>query len=439
MNMMSEDAKAILLLCGHLGGESGLEPLNQREYTQVVSWLLGKTLRPSDLLIPEHVSLLALETGLDEARLLALLWRGVQLAFAVERWNQSGIWVVCRSDSDYPQRYKDHLKDKAPPMLFGSGDRGLLKGGGLAIVGSRSIDAEGEVFAREIAACCAREGMPVVSGGARGVDQTAMSSALDEGGIVVGVLADSLLRRSVEREARRALADNRLLLISPYNPEAGFNIGNAMGRNKLIYGLAEFGMVVSAEHNKGGTWAGAIEELKMNQSLPIFIRSGANVPKGNQELIKRGGFVFSRLPENRSLREFFVKSSALSAKAVIPTPLELPLLSTPSTEPIPSPYEPDKTWSYDSMMVSESRTLGHYPKSVLGMSVKIVDVVKPIILQALQTPLSVDKLAKELGVRKIQLQDWLAPLLADGILVEKTKGKAKVIAVRTQDDELSLN
>jgi predicted ArsR family transcriptional regulator len=73
------------------------------------------------------------------------------------------------------------------------------------------------------------------------------------------------------------------------------------------------------------------------------------------------------------------------------------------------------------------------------MTVKIVDVVKPIILQTLQTPLSVDKLAKELGVRKIQLQDWLAPLLADGILVEKTKGKAKVIAVRTQDDELSLN
>lgn len=387
MNMMSEDAKAILLLCGHLGGESGAEPLNQREYTQVVGWLRGKVLRPSDLLASDHVPLLALETGLDEARMTALLRRGVQLAFAVERWNQSGIWVVCRSDSDYPQRYKEHLKDKAPPMLFGSGDRGLLKGGGLAIVGSRSIDTEGEVFAREIAACCAREGMPVVSGGARGVDQTAMASALDSGGIVVGVLADSLLRRSVEREARRALADKRLLLISPYNPEAGFNIGNAMGRNKLIYGLADFGMVVSAEHNTGGTWAGAVEELKMKQSLPIFIRSGANVPKGNQELIKRGGIAFSRLPENRSLRDFFVKESALSTKTVIPTPLELPLLSTPSSAPIPSPYEPDKTWSHDVMMVGESRSIGQDPGS---------------------------------------------------ILVEKAKGKTKVIALRSKDDELSL-
>jgi len=44
MNMMSEDAKTILMLCGHLGGDSDHEPLNQREYNQVVRWLLDKKL-----------------------------------------------------------------------------------------------------------------------------------------------------------------------------------------------------------------------------------------------------------------------------------------------------------------------------------------------------------------------------------------------------------
>ncbi|MEI7947561.1 MAG: DNA-processing protein DprA, partial [bacterium] len=152
MDMMSEDAKVILLLCGHLGGDDSAIPLTQREYNQVVKWLLGKGLRPIDLYSSDHVSVLSGDTVLDEARLSLLLRRGVKLGFALEQWNQSGIWVVCRSDSYYPIRYREHLKEKAPPILFGTGDRTLLKGGGVAIVGSRCGDADGEAVARDFAA-----------------------------------------------------------------------------------------------------------------------------------------------------------------------------------------------------------------------------------------------------------------------------------------------
>ena len=292
MNMMSEDAKAILLLCGHLGGESEAGPLGQQDYNRVVRWLLGKSLRPADLLCAGHVPALAKETGIAEDRLTALLKRGVKLGFAVEEWNQSGIWVICRSDPGYPARYKTHLKEKAPPILFGAGKRSLLQGGGLAIVGSRKVDAGGEVFARDVAAWCARGGMPVVSGGARGVDQIAMASALEAGGVVLGVLADSLLRRSVSQDARHALADGRLLLLSPYHPEAGFSIGNAMGRNKLIYAFADYGLVVSADHRKGGTWAGAEEELKRKPGRPVFVRLTGAVPAGNRKLGELGAVAF---------------------------------------------------------------------------------------------------------------------------------------------------
>jgi predicted Rossmann fold nucleotide-binding protein DprA/Smf involved in DNA uptake len=96
------------------------------------------------------------------------------LGFAVEQWNQSGLWVVSRSDAEYPRRYKDHLKEKAPPLLFGAGDPALLQGGGLAIVGSRDVDDAGQAFAGDVALWCARGGMPVISGGARGVDQIAL-------------------------------------------------------------------------------------------------------------------------------------------------------------------------------------------------------------------------------------------------------------------------
>jgi predicted Rossmann fold nucleotide-binding protein DprA/Smf involved in DNA uptake len=295
MNMMSEDAKAILLLCGHLGGESEFEPLDQLAYNQVVQWLLGRNLRPADLLSAERIPALSLESGIPELRLNGLLRRGVKLGFALEKWNRSGIWVICRSDQDYPARYKTHLKDKAPPILFGVGEHSLLKGGGLAIVGSRNVDAEGEAFARDTAACCARGGVTVISGDARGVDQIAMTSALNAGGSVIGVLADTLLRRSVSREIRYALSDGHLLLISPYHPEAGFNAGMAMGRNKLIYALADYGLLVSADYKKGGTWEGAEEELKRKPGRPIFVRLGDSVPTGNRQLINLGALEFPRI------------------------------------------------------------------------------------------------------------------------------------------------
>ncbi len=327
MNIMSEDAKAILLLCGHLGGPSEFEPLDQRDYNQVVRWLLGNKMRPADLLSPEHIPALAAESGIPEKRLAGLLTRGVKLGFAVEQWNQSGIWVICRSDPDYPSRLRKHLKDKAPPILYGAGERALLQGGGLAIVGSRNVDAEGESFARDVAAWCAKGGMPVVSGGARGVDQLAMTSALEAGGVVVGVLADNLLRKSVAREARHALSDGRLVLISPHHPEAGFNVGTAMGRNKLIYALADYGLVVSAEHSKGGTWEGAQEELKRKPGRPVFVRLTGSAPLGNKKLVGLGAVGFPPVAGSQAPAALLQQASVTPVKQE--PECELPLFGQP--------------------------------------------------------------------------------------------------------------
>jgi len=83
------------------------------------------------------------------------------------------------------------------------------------------------------------------------------------------------------------LLDGQLVLLTPYAPTAGFSVGAAMGRNKVIYGLADFAVVVSSDYQAGGTWAGAVEALKAGW-CPLFARDGANVPKGNRELFKLG-------------------------------------------------------------------------------------------------------------------------------------------------------
>ena len=62
-------------------------------------------------------------------------------------------------------------------------------------------------------------------------------------GAVIGVMADSLLKAATSAKWRRGLMDGHVVLVSPFYPEAGFNAGNAMARNKYIYCLASYNFV----------------------------------------------------------------------------------------------------------------------------------------------------------------------------------------------------
>lgn len=297
----SIDTKAILMLCGVLGKESFAKPLTQSEYTSLVRCLLKLEMRPGDLLNSDRIEEISVHSGLDKTRLDALLSRGVQLGLAVEEWERNSIRVISRSEADYPERLKKHLKDKAPPLLYCVGNPDLLTGGGIAVVGSRSVDKTGEMFTRMVARQCVMNGMPVVSGGARGVDQTAMNTSMAIEGNTIGVIADNLLKKSLERNARKAISRGKLLLLSPFHPKAGFKVGTAMARNKLIYAMADYTVVVSAESDQGGTWAGAKEELARTNSRPVFVRTGKNTPSGNKKLLEMGALAWPEFNESSKI------------------------------------------------------------------------------------------------------------------------------------------
>lgn len=306
MPQLSPDTQAILLLCGRLGlrGGNAAAPLEVREYNQVAHWLHDHGLRPGDLLHGVRERLLHTEADLpfDAGRLRSLLDRGSALALSVERWTSAGIWVLSRGDEDYPERLKRVLGKVAPPLLYGAGDRSLLVTEGLAIVGSRDVDDDGAAFARAVARSCARNGITVISGGARGVDSAALDAALDSGGKAIAVLPGGL-RRAISGELRSAIESEQLVIISPYDPDAGFSVGNAMGRNKVIYALSLWAVVVSSAAESGGTWAGAVENLR-RWGIPLFVRNEAGVPQGNQQLIARGGSPLTREDiEATNLRE----------------------------------------------------------------------------------------------------------------------------------------
>lgn len=406
---LTDDTKAITLLCGVLGNDHSVKPLSQAKYNSIVRWLISKKMRPGDLLENENVGVAAIGAGIDPEHLKALLGRGVQLGFSVEEWQRNGIWLISRSDKDYPARYKRHLKDKAPPLLFGVGDRSLLHGGGVAIVGSRNVDAEGEAFARKTAELCAYNGMPIISGGARGVDQIAMKAALDINGISIGVLAEELLKKSLERSARKAIAEKRLLLISHCHPSARFTVGTAMGRNKLIYALADYALVVSAEHKKGGTWAGAEEELKRDSPVTVFVRPGENIPRGNKKLLDLGAVEWPSQANRESLKQeladLSIKFTAKSKEN------NLSLFD----------FQGQHVAQADESKIAEKTD--NLPVEAMGKNSPITtpeyaiyEAVLPVIISQLGSPATLDELSKTFNVSKTQLNSWINQAVNEGIV-----------------------
>ncbi len=288
---LSDDGQAVLALCSSFGlppaaEREGLEPFKLSEWNELARQIRESALERPAGLHGQSADQLQQQLSIppDQAeRILRLLDRSGRLALELESLFSRGMWVLTRVDAQYPARLRNALRHQAPSVIFGAGDPTLLRHGGVAVVGSRNIDAPGTAFAEELGRRLARR-LPVISGGARGTDRLAMSGCLEAGGLAAGVLTDSLERTVRQPDLRQLLIDGQLTLLTPYAPTAGFSIGAAMGRNKVIYGLADFAIVVSSEFQTGGTWAGATEALKAGW-CPVFVRTSDAVPKGNRELL----------------------------------------------------------------------------------------------------------------------------------------------------------
>lgn len=293
---LSANTKAILLLTAPLlagRGKRKAPLLSRREYESLARHLRELKAEPADLLRKGSKGVLdACERLVPRERLEALLSRGFQLTRAVESWRERALWVVSRADPVYPKRLKKALGHNSPPILYGCGDPDLLNVGGLAVVGSRHVDEAILDFARRAGGLAAAAGRALVSGGAKGVDQAAMQGALAGGGRAVGVLANGLARAATQRANRNAFLQGRLVLISPYDPKAGFNVGHAMQRNKLVYALSDAALVVNAEVGKGGTWTGAVEQLEKLHLVPVYVRSPTEAVDGLTALRKRGAITW---------------------------------------------------------------------------------------------------------------------------------------------------
>ena len=317
MNDLSLNAQAIILLTAYFN--KGDKPLTIMEYSKFASWLLLNNMKPSDLLELNAREVLEDwdDTKITQDRILSLLARGNAMAISLQKWQNCGIWIITRADPEYPVRLKKGLGQKAPPRLYGAGNKKILNTKGVAIIGSRDASSDDLNFTFKLGEKLAQSGYSVVSGAARGIDESSMLGSINADGTTIGVVADALMQKVLSKKYRDAIRNNNLILVSPYYPDARFSAGNAMGRNKYIYILAESSIVIHSGL-KGGTWEGAKENLK-NGWVSLFVKQNDDSNAGNKKLLEMGG---SELKDLDSLDYLFtanqnVKTATVSKKEAL--------------------------------------------------------------------------------------------------------------------------
>ena len=306
----SDDRLVPVLLCSSVGRQAGapVAVLGPVGWSDLEQRLKRADLSPGALLGMRTDELrTALELSDEQVgRVVSLLRRAGPASIELERLADRGLWFMVTLDADYPTRLRAALRSAAPPVLFGAGERSLLSASSVAVVGSRDASPDALAFAAGLGRSAAAGGIAVASGGARGVDSEAMAGALAAGGPAIAVVAEQLDRRVRDPAARSAIGEARLALASPYAPGAGFSVRGAMGRNKIVYGLADVAVVVTAKDSRGGTWAGAVEALR-GGSTPVFIRGA--VDQGSQPLLALGAqaLAWTEPPAKLSLADFEIR------------------------------------------------------------------------------------------------------------------------------------
>ncbi|MEJ8546501.1 DNA-processing protein DprA [Brevibacillus borstelensis] len=177
-----------------------------------------------------------------------------------------------------------------PPLaLFYKGDRDLMIGPAIGIVGSRKPTHYGRAACTHLVKQLCGEGLVIVSGLAHGIDAEAHKTALRVNGATIGVLGCGIdivyptAHRSLFREVESAG-----LLISEYPPGVPPVPGLFPERNRIISGLSAGVIVIEAAERSGSL---VTADCALDQGREVFAVPGpifSEVSVGPNNLVKQG-------------------------------------------------------------------------------------------------------------------------------------------------------
>lgn len=392
--MFTDNAYVTILMCSYFGVKDGnYKPFTALQWSELGQKIVNSDIRePASLLNMDRDSIVNnIKISVEEAdRIVNLLSRGANLAFMLEDINRKGISIVTRSDRKYPQKLKSILKKYSPPLLYYCGDLSLANKTGIGIVGSRNVDEDGSYFTQQLAKKATEENLIIFSGGAKGVDIISETTALNNQGYVVSILADSLNRKIKNKDIRDNVLSGKQLLISTNKPDAPFSAASAMNRNKYIYALSNGTFVVASDYNKGGTWTGAVENIK-NVWVNTFVWNNQKY-NGNLELIKKGGIGVDSI-NDMSLKDLISRKIKNEDKS------QLNIFDYSKTA--------ERVTIESENIFKENNT--EYNKPNFDIYVKIID----LLLNFLNEPKTLEEVTDALNITRSQAVAWINRALSE--------------------------
>ncbi|MEO8264602.1 MAG: DNA-processing protein DprA [Ilumatobacteraceae bacterium] len=299
---MADSSLAALLLTNRIV-DVDVRPLSSSEF-----WTLCRSTDEPSVLVGASAESIAemSDLPLDGAeRISKLLSAGTAFSFERERLEEEGLRLVSAFDDAFPLSLRQRLGDACPVFLLVTGPIEYVSVSAVGVVGSRDASDEALSIAGSAANEAAIGRRAVASGLARGIDQAAIAAALDAGAPVVGFPAEGLRVVGRNAEIRRRVHAGELCMASPYAPAMRFTAGNAMGRNKLIYGHADVTLVVCSDLGSGGTWEGAREAMRRNFGR-VAVWMGEGSGPGNQKLVEAGGTAITDLHDLLALESVVI-------------------------------------------------------------------------------------------------------------------------------------
>lgn len=261
-----------------------------------------------------------------KAQLEKLNARSVETALETYSFcKNSGVTVLCVSDSSYPKRLRS-MPDP-PCVLYVLGDLPDTDSEpSVSIVGSRKPSEYSALSSFNLSRSLASAGFVIVSGGAVGIDSTAHEGALDVGGKTVAVLGTGLFSDYLMKQEplRRRICQSGAL-VTEFPPKMPVQKFSFPMRNRIIAALGLGTVVVQAARTSGSLITAS---FAAEQGRDIFVlpgHAGESSFEGSNELIKNGAkpvFSFSDISEEYC--NLFVGKIDLSAGKLCTAKSRLP-------------------------------------------------------------------------------------------------------------------
>lgn len=256
---MNSKERGFLLLTGHLSS------LDRKALTVAQFRELANRVAQMDR--PVHARELTegnlLKLGYDRlmaSRILTLLADDDGLDRYLLRGCQQDCVPITRVSEEYPLAVRKRLGLDAPGCLWAKGNISLLNTQTVALVGSRELQESNRKFAEITGREVALQGYTLVSGNARGADQTAQNACLEAGGKVISIVADELQKHPLKEN---------VLYLSEDSFDLPFSATRALSRNRVIHALGYITLVAQCDLGAGGTWDGTVKNLQKDWS-PVF-------------------------------------------------------------------------------------------------------------------------------------------------------------------------